>query len=153
MARSYTQLYVHAVYSVKHRERMLDKSWRDEVFKYSCKVISLLKCKPIAVNGVADHVHILVGLHPTVSVSELVSKVKSNSSRFINEKFILSHYFEWQEGYSAFSNSQSQISRIATYIDNQERHHSKKTFREEYFEFLQKYNVIYDSNYLFEFFD
>jgi REP element-mobilizing transposase RayT len=98
-------------------------------------------------------VHILVGLHPTVSVSELVSKVKSNSSRFINEKFILSHDFEWQEGYSAFSNSQSQISRIATYIDNQERHHSKKTFREEYFEFLQKYNVIYDSNYLFEFFD
>ena len=153
MANSYTQLYFHAVYSVKYRNKLLDKAWREEVFRYSNKVISSMKCKAIAINGVEDHVHVLVGLHPTVSVSELIAKVKANSSRLINEKYLGDSGFEWQEGYSAFTNSQSQISRVALYIENQEAHHKKKTFRMEYLELLEKYNVAYDSQYLFEFFD
>jgi putative transposase len=153
MANSFTQLYVHAVFSVKHRDKLLEREWREEVFKYSSTTISMLKCKPIAVNGVADHMHILAGVHPSISISELVSKVKSNSSRFINENFVQKGRFEWQVGYSAFSNSQSQVPRIARYIADQERHHKKITFRSEYLDFLKKYEVIYEPKYLFEFFD
>jgi REP element-mobilizing transposase RayT len=153
MANSYTQLYIHAVYAVKFRDKLLHQNWREEVFRYSSTVISSMKCKPLAINGVQDHVHLLVALHPSVSISQLIAKVKSNSSRMVNQTFIEDGGFEWQEGYSAFTLSKSGISDVAAYIDNQEEHHKKQTFRTEYIDLLRQNEIPFDSRYIFDFFD
>jgi len=153
MASTYTQLYVHSIFSPKYRERLLSKEWREEVFKYSNEIICDLKCKLVSMNGVEDHVHLLIGLHPTVSVSDAIGKVKSNTSRFINQKYYSDNSFEWQSGYSAFSISNSHLSRVALYIEQQEEHHKKKSFRSEYFELIKEHDVLFDDRYLFEFFD
>jgi len=109
--------------------------------------------KPIIVNGVADHVHVFVGLKPVSSISELIRDVKNNSTNFINDKKLVKGKFSWQEGYGAFSYSHSQIESVYQYILNQEQHHLKKTFKEEYFDFLQKFEVDFDEKYLFDWFE
>jgi REP element-mobilizing transposase RayT len=149
----FTQLYVHIVFAVKYRERLLTKEMRDELFRYISGIITNRKHKVIIINGVLDHIHILIGLNPNDKISDLVGCIKRESSSFINEKKWFRGKFHWQEGYGAFTYSRSQLDNIYKYISNQETHHSKRTFRAEYLALLERFEVKFDEKYLFEFFD
>ncbi|MFM7428801.1 MAG: IS200/IS605 family transposase [Flammeovirgaceae bacterium] len=150
MAGTFSQLYIQTVFAVKGRENLIDKRWRDELCKYISGIIKGKNQKPIIVNGVADHIHCFIGLKPSMSISDLMRDVKNNSSKFINDKGFVKGKFSWQEGYGAFSYSHSQIEQVYNYILNQEMHHQKKTFKEEYLEFLTKYEIDYKTEYLFD---
>ena len=150
MAGTFYQIYIQFVFAVHGRESLLHKTWRDEVFKYMSGIIKGKNQKSIIVNGVSDHVHVLVGLRPSVRICDLVRDIKNNSSRFINEKKFLQGKFEWQDGYGAFSYSRSQIDNVYKYIENQEAHHRKRTFKEEYLDLLKKFEVEYNEKYLFK---
>jgi putative transposase len=150
---TFTQMYVQLVFAVYRKENVLTPKVRPQIFEYISGIITGMKHKSIIVNGVEDHVHILLGLTPSVSVSDTVHGIKRNSSLFINEnKLVLGHFY-WQEGYGAFSYSKSQIEDVYRYIQNQEVHHVRKSFREEYMTILNKYDGDFDPRYLFEFFD
>lgn len=150
MAGTYSQIYIQIVFAVNGRENLLQKPWREEVFKYISGIVKGKNQKPIIVNGVFNHVHLFVGLKPSISVSDLVRDVKNNSSNFINQQKFVRGKFSWQEGFGSFSYAHSQIEQVYQYILNQEEHHKKKTFREEYLDFLKKFEVEYDEKYLFE---
>ncbi len=150
MANTYHQVYIHAVFAVKYRAAVLDKEWRNEVFGVIGNLINETGCKTIIVNGVEDHVHCFLQLKPSVSVSELMKVAKAKSSKYINVNRFLKNRFEWQEGYGAFSYSHSQIKKIYHYIANQEKHHQKKCFKDEYRNYLKKNNIPYDDQYIFE---
>ena len=150
MPGSYSQIYIQYVFAVKGREYLLQKPWREEVFKYMAGIIKAKNQKPIIVNGVTDHVHVFVGLKPSMNIDDLVRDIKNNSSNFINEQKWIRGKFSWQEGYGAFSYAHSQIDDVYRYIANQETHHCKCSFRDEYLDFLQKFAVDYDEKYLFD---
>jgi REP element-mobilizing transposase RayT len=150
MANTYTQLYIHVVCVVKHRSNLMDPSWRPELYKYITGIVTNKQQKLMVINGVADHVHILLGLRPDCSPSDIVRDLKANSSRWINEQGHVSGRFEWQSGYGAFSVSKSQVKRVANYIMRQEEHHRKTTFREEYVAFLKAHNIDFLPEYIFE---
>jgi REP element-mobilizing transposase RayT len=150
MAGTFSQIYIQIVFAVNGRTNLLQKPWREEVFKYMAGIINGKNQKPIIVNGVANHVHLFVGLKPSMSVSDLVRDIKNNSSNFINDQKFVRGKFSWQEGFGSFSYSHSQIEQVYQYILNQEEHHRKKTFKEEYLDFLKKFEVDYDEKYLFE---
>lgn len=153
MANSYSQIYLQIVLVVKYRENLLQKTWRDDVFKYIMGIINNKGHKAIIVNGVADHVHILVGFVPSGSISDLVRDIKNNSSKYINDHNFLRGKFTWQGGYGVFSYSHSQLDMVYKYISNQEQHHKKTSFRDEYLEFLRKFEVDFDERYLFDWID
>ena len=153
MADSFSQVYLHFVIAVKGRQNLLQKPWREEVFKYMSGIVTAKKEKSIIINGVADHVHIFVGFNTPMDYSYLIRDIKNNTTNFINEKKFLRTKFQWQEGYGVFSYSHSSINNVYNYILNQEAHHHKKTFREEYIEFLRKFEIEYDEKYLFEWYD
>jgi len=153
MAGTYSQIYIQCVFAVKGRQQLLQKPWRDEVFKYITGIIKGKNQKPIIVNGVEDHVHVFMGIKPTTNISDLVRDIKNNSSNFINDQKFLKCKFSWQKGYGAFSYAHSQIDGVYQYIANQEAHHKKKTFHNEYIDFLQKYEIEYDEKYLFNWLD
>lgn len=153
MAGIYSQIYIQAVFAVKGRENLLCKDWRDKIFKYMCGIIKNKGHKPIIVNGVSDHVHVFVGLKPSMALSDLVRDVKNNSTNFINDRAWIKGKFCWQEGDGAFSYSHSQIENVYSYILNQEKHHSTQTFQAEYLDFLKKFEVEHDVKYLFEWID
>lgn len=153
MANTYTQITVHIVFAVKKRENIIRKEYRDEIYKYITGIIHNKNNKLIAINGVSDHIHILVGLNPSIALSDLVRDIKNNSSNFINSKGWMKGKFQWQLGYGGFSYARSQRSTIINYIENQETHHRKVSFRNEYLNILQKFDVEYDEQYLFDFFD
>lgn len=150
MAGTYTKLYIHIVFSVKGKENLLRKAWRDELFKYMAGIISNKGHKSIIVNGVGDHVHLFIGLKPAMAISDLVRDIKNNSSNFINKRRLVPGRFSWQEGFGAFSYAEAQIENVYNYIQNQEQHHSKKSFKEEYLEFLEEFQVEYEEKYLFD---
>lgn len=131
----------------------MEKTWRQEVFKYMAGIIKAKDQKPIIVNGTADHVHVFVGLKPSMSISDLIRDIKNNSSKFINEQGWVNGKFSWQEGYGVFSYAHSQIENVYQYILKQEEHHRRKTFRDEYLDFLQKFDVECDEKYLFDWLD
>ena len=147
---TYTQIYIQVVFAVKGKQNLLDKKWRTEVFKYMSGIISNKGQKPIIVNGVSDHVHIFIGLRPSMAISDLVRDIKNNSSKFINERNWVKGKFSWQEGFGAFSYAHSQIEQVYQYILNQEKHHQNKTFKQEYLEFLDKFQVEYNPKHLFD---
>ena len=149
----FTQLYTHLVFAVKYRDRLLTKEIRAEVFSYMSGIITNRKHKSIIINGMPDHVHILLGLNPNDKISDLVACLKRDSSSFINNKKWFRSKFHWQDGYGAFSYGRSQLDKIYNYVLSQEKHHSRKKFSEEYTELLRKFEVEYDEKYLFEFFD
>lgn len=153
MAGVFSQIYIQYVFAVKGRENLLQMPWREEVFKYTAGIIKGKNQKPIIVNGVTDHVHVFVGLKPSMSISDLIRDIKNNSSRFINEQKFLRGKFAWQEGYGAFSYAHSQIENVYQYISNQVEHHKKKTFKDEYLDFLHKFEIEYNEKYLFEWID
>ena len=150
MANTYSQIYLQIVFSVKGRQNLISKNWKEELYKYICGIVNGKEQKVYAIGGVADHIHILVSIKPTIALSDLVRDIKANSSKWINEKGFIKGKFQWQEGFGAFSYAHSQLDIIIAYINNQEQHHLKKTFRDEYTELLQKFNVQCDENYLFE---
>lgn len=150
MANTFTQVYIQIVFSVKGRQNLIQKSWREELYKYICGIVNGKEQKVYAIGGVADHIHILVSIKPNIAISDLVRDIKANSSKWINEKGYVIGKFQWQEGFGAFSYAQSQLDNVIAYINNQEQHHQKKTFKEEYTGLLQKFNVSYDDQYLFE---
>lgn len=151
---TFTQLYFHLVFAVKFRECFLNNQQREELFKYTSGIVENKKCKSIIINGYADHIHIFTGINPSVSVSDLVRDIKRSTSQFINnEKKWFRSNFNWQDGYGGFSYSKSQIENVYKYILNQEKHHSKRSFREEYLDLLRKFEIEYDEKFLFEFFD
>src|SRR3989339_1964184 len=148
MANTYTQLYIHLVFAVEHRDRLIHPSFKDELMKYMTGIIQNKGNKLLAINTMPDHGHIFLGLNPKNAISDLAKEVKVSSTDFINEKKWLRGRFHWQEGYGAFSYSHSQIDRVVKYILNQEKHHKKQTFREEYIQLLKKYNIPFDEKYV-----
>lgn len=149
----FTQLYIHLIFSPKYRDRLLIKEIRSEIFSYISGIITNRKHKSIIINGMPDHIHILIGGNPNDKISDLVGCIKRESSSFINEKNWSQGKFHWQDGYGAFSYGRSQLNDIYNYIANQEIHHKKRTFREEYRALLKKFEIEYDDKYLFDFFD
>jgi REP element-mobilizing transposase RayT len=150
MAGTYSQIYIQVVFAVQGRQNLLQKEWRNEVFKYISGIIKNKEQKPIIVNGVSDHVHVFVGLKPSIAVSDLVRDIKNNSTNFLNDNKWITGKFSWQEGYGAFSYSHSQIAYVYNYILNQEQHHAKQNFKDEYFDFLKKFEIEHVVKYLFE---
>ncbi len=150
MANTYSQIYIQIVFAVKGRQNLISSKWKDELFKYITGIVTNEGQKLIAINGMPDHVHILIGLKPNKALSDLVRDIKANSSRFINEKAWINGKFEWQTGFGAFTYSHSQLTNVINYIQNQEEHHKSKTFKEEYVEFLKLYNVDFKNEYLFD---
>ena len=152
MAGTYSQKYIQLVFAGKGRQNLLQKEWRDEVFRYMCGIIKNKGHRPIIVNGVSDHVHAFIGLKPVMALSDLVRDVKNNSTNFINDNKWVQGKFSWQEGYGAFLReaSHSQIPYVYNYILNQESHHSQETFKIEYLDFLKKFEIEHDVKYVFD---
>lgn len=150
MANTYTQIHIHFVFAVKFRHGIIQSKWKEDLYKYIAGIIQNNNHKLLAINGMPDHIHILIGLRPAQSISDLMKEVKQSSSKWINENKLINGHFEWQEGYGAFSYSKSQINQVINYIQNQELHHKKKTFEEEYLDFLEKFEIDYDEKFIFK---
>lgn len=150
MANTYTQIHIQAVFAVHNRKSLINPKWKDELYKYITGIIQNYDHKVLAINGMSDHIHILMGLRPTQSLSDLMKQVKQDSSKWINQKGFIDGKFSWQAGYGAFSYSKSQLSNVIDYIKNQEEHHRKKSFAEEYVAFLNAHGVDYDDRYVFK---
>jgi REP element-mobilizing transposase RayT len=150
MANTYTQLLIQFVFAVKHRESKINETTRQPLEKYITGIVQNNNHKMLAIYCMPDHCHILIGLHPSQSVSDAARDIKSNSAKWLNEQEILKSKFNWQEGYGAFSYAKSQLDVVVKYILNQPEHHRKKTFKEEYCDFLIKFNIQYDDQYLFD---
>jgi len=153
MANTYTQLHVQIVFAVQGRENLVKERFRDELEKVICGIISENQCKPLAIYCNPDHTHVLVGIHPTISVAKLAEVIKSSSSGWINRQRLIAGKFHWQGGYGAFTYSKSQLDDVVKYILRQPDHHKKQTFREEYLSVLNKLDIQYDDQYLFEWYD
>ncbi len=150
MANTYTQIHLQFVFVVKFRKALIDKSFKEELYQYITGIVQSYGHKMLAINGVEDHVHVFIGMRPTQSISDLMQDIKGSSSKWINEKKFLKVKFEWQEGYGAFSYSKSHVQNVINYVNNQEKHHAKQTFRDEYLDFLKKFDIEYDERYIFK---
>lgn len=150
MANTYTQVYIHTVFTVKNRISLIRQEWREELYKYITGIVQNNGHKLIAINGMPDHLHLFVGMNSSQSLSELMQDVKGDSSKWIHQKGFIKGKFEWQSGYGAFSYSISQIDPVVKYINNQEQHHKTRSFIEEYLDFLKKFKVPYDERYIFK---
>ncbi|MBA2329258.1 MAG: IS200/IS605 family transposase [Flavisolibacter sp.] len=153
MPNTYTQLYIQFVFAVKHRQALINTSWKNELFKYITGIVQNKGSKMLAINGMADHIHVFIGYKPSISIPDLVKDIKLATNDWINKNHLTNQKFAWQEGYGAFSYSSTQIKNVCDYIENQEQHHSKQTFKEEYVSFLKNFEIEYDDKYLFEFID
>jgi len=153
MANSYSQISIHCVFAVKHRDNFIIKQWRNDLHKYISGILSEKGAKSLAVGGWKDHVHLFFGMPVTISISDLMGTIKANSSKWINDQNFVKGKFEWQAGYGAFSFSRSQRNTVIRYIMNQETHHETKTFKEEYLKMLNDFEVNYNDKYLFDFYD
>ena len=149
MANTYTQIYFHIVFAVKGRNNIILSKWKVELYKYISGIISNKNQKLFTINGMPNHIHLLIGTKPNCNLSDLIRDIKSNSSKWINEKQFTNGKFEWQTGFGAFSIGQSQLPKIINYIKKQEEHHRTKTFKEEYINFLNAYDIDYKTEYIF----
>jgi REP element-mobilizing transposase RayT len=150
MANTYTQIHIQFVFAVKFRNGLIHASFKEELYQYVSGIIKANNHKLLAINGMPDHLHIFIGMRPTQSISDLLQDIKGSSSKWINEKKFLKVKFEWQEGYGAFSYSKSHVKNVIEYIQNQENHHKKESFREEYLKFLKVFEIEYDERYIFK---
>jgi putative transposase len=151
MANTYTQIYIHVVFAVQGRQSLISREHNDELQKYMTGIVSGQGQKMIAINNMPDHVHMLIGQKPSRALSDLVRDIKAGSSGFINDRHWVAGRFSWQEGFGAFSYSHSQLSTVIRYIQNQQVHHQRTSFREEYVELLKRFNVAHDQRYVFQF--
>ena len=150
MANTYTQIYIQIVFAVQGRQNLIRHENREELHKFITGIVQNRGQKLYAVFAMPDHVHVLVSLKPNISISDLVRDIKAGSSKFINDKKWINNKFKWQEGYGAFSYSKSSVDMVVKYIINQEEHHKNKSFKIEYLEFLKKFEIEYNPEYLFE---
>lgn len=150
MPNTYSQIYIQIVFAVKGRENLISKIHREELHKYITGIVQNRGQKMLSIFCIPDHVHLLVGIKPSITISDLVRDIKAGSSNFINQQHWVRGKFNWQEGFGAFSYSKSQIDSVIKYILSQEEHHKKTTFREEYFDLLEKFEIDYDEKYVFE---
>ena len=153
MAGTFSQIYIQIVFAVKKRESLIHQSWEEELHKYISGIIRNKEQKVLAINGMPDHIHILIGMKPSCCLSDLVREIKKSSNEFIKERKFSKYHFQWQEGFGAFSYSHSALDNVISYIQNQKAHHKKQTFKEEYKEFLIKFQVEYKDEYLYDFLD
>lgn len=153
MADTFTQIDIQLVYAVKNRQCLIDKSWKEELYRYITGIVQNHNHKMLRINGMPDHIHLFLGYNPNQLIPTLLNEIKTSSNQFINNKRFTKHKFSWQNGYGAFSYSRSQRNSVIKYIENQEEHHKKKTFREEYIDFLQQFKIEYKDEYLFDFID
>jgi REP element-mobilizing transposase RayT len=151
MANTYSQIYIQTVFAVDGRLSLIRPEFKEELFKYLTGIVRNQGQKLIAINGMSDHVHILIGLKPAMALADLVRDIKADSSEFINRKKWVRGRFSWQEGYGAFSYGHSQLGTIIRYIQNQEQHHPRRTFKDEYLTWLKKFQVPFDERYIFQF--
>ena len=150
MPNTFSQIYIQVVFAVKGRESLILSSWEEELYKYITGIIQNKEQKMLAINGMPDHIHFFIGMKPNCNLSDLVREIKKSTNLFINEKKFSRFKFQWQEGYGAFSYSHSALDNVISYINNQKEHHKKITFKDEYKDFLKKFNVDYKDEYLFE---
>lgn len=150
MANTYTQIHLQIVFIVKYRGRVVHNSGKHKLYKYITGIVQNNGHKLIAINGMPDHIHMLIGMRPTQSLSELMQDVKRCSSKWINESKLVQEKFAWQEGYGAFSYSKSDLQDVIDYIENQEEHHKTRSFKEEYIHLLNSFEVVFEEKYLFE---
>jgi REP element-mobilizing transposase RayT len=150
MANTYSQVHLHFVFAPKYRQALIDNSWKTSLYKYITGIVEARQHKMIAINGMSDHLHMLVGFRTTQSIADLMQDVKADSSQWINANRFCGSRFEWQAGYGVFSYSKSQVPDVIHYIQRQKEHHRKSTFREEYLAFLEKFEVAYDERYIFK---
>lgn len=150
MSNTYTQIYIHIVFAVQGRQNFINPQLKEKLQKYITGIVTHRSQKLYAINCMPDHTHAFVSIKPDISISDLVRDVKTGSSNFINKNHLIKNKFNWQEGFGAFSYSHSHIDKVVKYILNQEKHHKKKTFREEYLEFLDKFRLEYNTAYLFD---
>ncbi|MFK8009319.1 MAG: IS200/IS605 family transposase [Saprospiraceae bacterium] len=150
MANTYTQIHIQAIFAVQNRECLIHTKWQEELYKYITGIIQNQGHKLLQINGMPDHLHVFFGMRPNQSLSNLMKKIKGDSSLWINEKKILRSRFSWQEGYGAFSYGKSQVPNVVQYIQNQEAHHQKKTFIEEYLDFLNAFEVEHEERFIFK---
>ncbi len=150
MANTYTQIHIQAVFAVQNRQSLVQNTWENELYKYITGIIQNYGHKVLQINGMPDHIHILFGMRPNQSISELLQQIKKSSTDWINENNFLEKSFSWQSGYGAFSYTKSQIPTVIKYIQNQEEHHKNKSFQEEYLDFLDEYEIEYDERYIFK---
>ena len=150
MANTYTQIYIHIVFAVQGRHNLLPKRHLEELYKYITGILHRREQKLLAIGGMPDHIHVFIGLNPKDALSDVVRDLKAGSSKFINDQNWVPGKFRWQEGYGAFSYARTRINQVCQYILNQEQHHSRRSFKEEYLDILRKFAVEYDEQYLFE---
>ena len=150
MANTYTQIHLHITFAVQNRQSLIHKKWKEELYKFMTGIIQNNGHKLLQINGMPDHIHILIGFRPTQALSDLMRILKGESSEWINNMNFINGHFSWQSGYGAFSYSKSQVPTIINYIKNQEEHHKKKTFTEEYVELLDSLDIDFDERYIFK---
>ena len=150
MAGTFSQIYIQVIFAVKARNSLIGKEWEEELYKYITGIVQNKGQKMLAIQGIPNHIHFLIGMKPSCCLSDLVREVKKSSNSFIKEKKFSKFKFDWQEGYGAFSYSHSALDNIIAYVMNQKEHHKKRTFKEEYMEFLNKFEIEFKDEYLFE---
>ena len=153
MADTYTQLYIQLVFAVKHRTSFIQPQWKDALYKYVTAAVQNDRHKMLAINGMPDHIHLFIGLNPVIAISDMVRDIKRAGNNWINDNQLVKGRFEWQDGFGAFSYSRSHISQVCRYIEQQEQHHAKTTFRTEYVALLTAFGIDYKDEYLFQFYD
>jgi len=147
---TFTNLLFHIVYSTKYRRPVIEKSWQDQLYGYVGGIVRENKGTLLCMGGVDDHVHLLAKLSPTIAVSDMLRLIKANSSKMVNEQIKPRSPFEWQSGYGAFSVSESKLDKVQDYILNQEEHHRKQSFEDEFIVMLKRHSIAYDPRYIFE---
>lgn len=150
MANTYTQIYIHTIFAVQNRTSLIKQDWKDELYKYITGIIKKNMHKLIAINGTSNHIHILIGYKPHQLIPDLIQDIKGSSSNRINEKKFVPGKFSRQAGYGAFSYSNSHIGNVVKYIKNQEKHHKRTTFKEEYEEFLRRFDIPYENKFILQ---
>ncbi len=150
MPGTFSQIYIQVVFAVKGRQSLIHNSWEDDLYKYITGIVQNKEQKMLAINGMPDHIHFLIGMKPSCCLSDLVREIKKASNEFIKTKNFCPQKFNWQEGFGAFSYSHSNLDPVITYIRNQKEHHKKRSFKEEYVEFLNKFEIEHKPEYLFE---
>ena len=153
MNGTFSQMYIQMVFAVEHRDALIRPEWEEQLYKYITGILTKKGQKMLAINGMPDHLHIVMGMKPSCCLSDLVREVKKSSNTFIEEKGFTPFKFNWQEGFGAFSYSHSHLDKVIKYVMNQKEHHRKQTFRDEYIAMLKAFNVEYDERYLFRFLD
>ncbi len=150
MANTYTQIHIQFIFAVQNRQSLIQNEWREELYKYITGIVQNNNHKVLQINGMPDHLHLFVGMRPTQSLSDLMKIVKGDSSEWINRKGLTKSKFSWQAGYGAFSYAKSQVPTVIKYIQNQKEHHRKKTFTQEYLDFLNAFEIEYDQRFIFK---